>query len=127
MATLAITNTRHWLLEWTFALLNRLVSFVTPGRPINTQNATKNHKGNRNCVLVLYASGSMLDEDWKPSRMGAAKEAAQTFCDRLGTEQPDACIAIVAFGSSGKTYCNLTMASKTPRCPGQSVGSAVLD
>ena len=54
----------------------------------------------------------MLCEDWTPSRMGAAKEAAQSFCDRLRTEQPDARIAILAFGNGCKIYCNLTRASE---------------
>ena len=112
MTTLAITTTRHWLLVQVFALLDRLTSFISPDRRGNTQSPTADYKRTRNCVLVLDASGSMLGEDWRPSRMGAAKEAAQTFCDRLRTEQPDACVAILAFGNGCKIYCNLTKASE---------------
>jgi|GEM_PF-3307800 len=112
MTTLAITTTRHWLLVQAFALLGRLASFVAPDRRGNTRWALAYHSSARNCVLVLDASGSMLCEDWTPSRMGAAKEAAQSFCDRLRTEQPDARIAILAFGNGCKIYCNLTRASE---------------
>ena len=64
--------------------------------------------GPRDCVLVLDASGSMLANDWKPSRLGAAKEAAQELCLRLSREESDARVAIVAYGSDASALCALT-------------------
>ena len=60
-------------------------------------------KGPRDCVLVLDESGSMFDDDWKPSRLEAAKSAAKTFVMRLSEEQLDARVAVVAFGMERKS------------------------
>lgn len=110
MSTFGITTNQPLFLAWAFALLDRLASFVFPDGHKNTQPAPANSSETRNCVLVLDASGSMLDNDWKPSRLAAAKEAANTFCDRLQKEQPNASVAIVAFGDGSKIHCNLTKA-----------------
>lgn len=63
-------------------------------------------------VLVLDASGSMLDEDWPPSRLEAAKDAARQYCARVAREEPHARIGILAYGSSAKTLCGLTPAAE---------------
>jgi len=110
MNTFAITEAQSWPLAWALALLDRLASLVFPDQQGNTRAQPVDSSKTRNCVLVLDASASMLDSDWKPSRLGAAKEAAKTFCQRLRTEQPNASIAIVAYGSGSKTYCPLTKA-----------------
>ena len=63
------------------------------------------------CALVIDASGSMQSKDWKPSRLAAAKEAADAFGTRLAAEAHGARVAIVAYGDHAKTYCGLTAAS----------------
>ena len=50
----------------------------------------------------------MLFKDWRPSRLHAAKEAAQAYCKRLAEEEPEARIAIVAYSWSGHILCQLT-------------------
>jgi Ca-activated chloride channel family protein len=62
-------------------------------------------------VLVLDVSPSMEDTDWKPSRLHAAMEAAIAYCRRLAEEEPQARVAIVAYGGSAKVVCGLTQAS----------------
>jgi len=52
----------------------------------------------------------MMDTDWKPSRLGAARDAAKAFAGRLSDEEPDALVAVVAYGCSARTVCNLTPA-----------------
>ena len=94
MNTFAITGAQSWPLAWALALLDRLASLVFPDQQGNTRAQPVDSSKTRKCVLVLDASASMLDSDWKPSRLGAAKEAAKTFCQRLRTEQPNASTAI---------------------------------
>ena len=65
----------------------------------------------RDCALIIDASGSMQLTDWQPSRIGAAKEAAKAFCQRLAREQPDARVAIIAYGTSAHVYHQLTLAA----------------
>ncbi len=67
----------------------------------------------RNSVLVIDASGSMMDDDWPPSRLGAAKEAARAFYSRLANEDPHARVAIVGYGCNAKVYRPLTEAQNT--------------
>lgn len=62
----------------------------------------------RDAVLVIDASPSMLDTDYPPSRLEAAKEAAKEYVDRLSREQPDAHVAIVAYNAGAETKCGLT-------------------
>ena len=68
------------------------------------------HDDPRDSVLVLDASGSMMDDDWKPSRLEGAKVAAKAFVRRLSQEEPEACVAVVGYGDSAKTLCGLTTA-----------------
>ena len=69
----------------------------------------------RDCVLVLDASGSMESEDWPPTRLEGAKEAAKEFCRRLALEEADARVAIVAYGCDAETCCPLTAVGDLPR------------
>ena len=68
--------------------------------------------GDRDCVLVLDASGSMLEDDWQPTRLDGAKAAAREFARRLACEAPSTRVAVVAYGSSAKAECPLTPASR---------------
>ena len=69
-------------------------------------------KDSRDCALVKDASGSMLESDWEPSRLEAAKSAAGTYANRLYLEEPDARIGIVAYGDKAKTISRLTAARR---------------
>ena len=62
----------------------------------------------RNGVLVIDASGSMYATDWPPTRLGAAQQAAKTFVKRLLSEEADARVAVVAYGSDAVLLCDLT-------------------
>lgn len=74
--------------------------------------------GKRDCVLIIDKSGSMLDKDWRPSRMEAAFAAAGEFCRRLGLEQPGARVALVGFGDRAKVLAAMTPAEMVdPRAP----------
>lgn len=55
-------------------------------------------------VLCLDVSGSMLAQDFTPSRMEAAKKVAEDFVDRRLTDR----IAIVIFAGESFTQCPLT-------------------
>ena len=64
--------------------------------------------GPRHAVLTIDASGSMESGDWPPTRLGAAKEAARVFCHELAAAEPEARVAVVAYGSSAEVACGLT-------------------
>lgn len=67
--------------------------------------------GDRDAVLVIDASGSMLDTDWKPCRLDAAKQAASQYTLRLASDEPDASVAVVRYGESADVMCGLTPVS----------------
>ena len=89
-------------------LIDRVVSFLGPTAQTPHQSAQTPCAGSRQSVLVLDASGSMFAEDWEPSRLGAAQDAAKAFIQRLSREEPDAHVAIVAYGDHACTLCELT-------------------
>lgn len=62
----------------------------------------------RDCALVIDASQSMLSKDWRPSRLGAAQEAAVAFIKRLSAEESASCVAVIAYGSTAQLHCRLT-------------------
>ena len=59
-------------------------------------------------VLVIDASPSMDFTDWKPSRLQAAKDAANAYVARLKEGAPNARVAVVAFCEQARTVCGLT-------------------
>ena len=63
-------------------------------------------------ILVIDASISMEQKDWPPSRLVAAQNAGITFVERLASEDPDARIAIVAYGEEAASLGGLTVARK---------------
>lgn len=69
----------------------------------------------RDCVLVIDASPSMDDIDWKPSRLGAAKKAANAYARRLASSEPAARVAIVSYCATSKVRCSLTPVSNSDR------------
>ena len=102
------------LIEWfyiTFAsIMGALKSFLFEDAPPSNARVSSPLEGTRDCVLVIDISGSMLDDDWKPTRLDAAKNAARTFARRLSQEQPNARIAVVVFGCESEVICQLTLA-----------------
>ncbi len=56
-------------------------------------------------VLVLDVSGSMLDDDYKPTRLDGAKTAGCAFLRKLRDVRPESLAAAVSFGDKGKTVC----------------------
>ena len=57
----------------------------------------------------------MTDTDWKPSRLDAAMDAAKAFAGRLANDEPDASVAVVAYGCSARTICQPTRARDLSR------------
>lgn len=93
------------------SILGRIRAFV--GRQVPSSSDTDIltlPEGPRACILVLDASGSMADRDWRPSRLAAAKEAAKAFCRRLAREEPKARVAIVGYSDNAELLVNLTPA-----------------
>lgn len=66
--------------------------------------------GARNSFLVIDASGSMLDDDWPPTRLASAKEAAVAFCSRLANEEQDAQVTVIGYGDDAEVFCQPTPA-----------------
>lgn len=93
-------------------LLDSLKNFLFEDNPCTGAGNVPPVTSTRDCVLVIDASGSMLDDDWKPTRLDAAKDSAKAFVDRLATENPNARIALVAFGCRARKLCCLTAAKQ---------------
>jgi len=93
-------------------LANALKSFLFEESPSLETGPSSSSEGSRDCVLVIDASGSMLDDDWKPARLDGAKDAAVAFAERLSVDQPNSRIGIVAFGCKSRIVCRLTQAGR---------------
>jgi len=113
------TWTQPWQLRWPDVTARHIKGFLDTLKNIldpqsaragGTPGPVQIAEGSRACVLVLDASGSMTDTDWKPSRLDAAMDAAKAFARRLSNDEPDALVAVVAYGCSAKTVCRLTRA-----------------
>ena len=102
------------LIEWLYvvfaSIMENLRSFLFEDAPSFKAKTLPPAKGARDCVLIIDVSGSMFDDDWKPTRLDAAIDAANTFIRRLRQEAPEARIAIVIFGCKAKVICRLTTA-----------------
>ena len=88
-----------------------------PPREIDKGEAREEAKSASACdaVLIIDKSYSMGENDWKPSRHAAAKEAALAFVDHLAAEQPTAHVAIVAYSQLALTCCSLTHVTQRKR------------
>ncbi len=95
----SVSGILNWLFD-TASEVDRDLGIATSGCADNL----------RDCVLVLDASGSMLADDWPPTRLRAAQDSAVAFCTRVAEDEPQARVAIVAYGSRAKTCCGLTPA-----------------
>lgn len=97
---------RYWLRHLPFVL--RCAAFaalvVALARPRSAEHGTLTNTEGIDIVLAVDVSGSMLARDFKPDRMGAAKQMAGEFiADRYGDR-----IGIVAFAAEAYTQCPLT-------------------
>lgn len=90
--------------------LRRFVDDNLRSIPHNELKVSTVANGSRDSVLTVDASGSMLDNDWPPSRLEAAKEASLMYVTRLAAENPNARVAIVGYGSESVIFCSLTQA-----------------
>ncbi len=63
------------------------------------------------CAVIIDVSGSMLEDDWKPTRLDAAKEAAATYARRLLREHPGSEVAVVSYSFDAEVACVV----KTPQ------------
>ena len=79
--------------------------------PVIVHRATQSPCTGRDAALVIDSSYSMDEEDWKPSRMHAAKRAGMAFVTRLAKEEPSARVAIIEFSSRARILCNLVPVS----------------
>ena len=81
-----------------------------PQAPQSIPSSDRLHPDARDGVVVVDVSPSMLESDWPPSRLVAAQDGAIRYCERLADEEPDARIAIVAYGGAARIVCPLTPA-----------------
>jgi len=56
-------------------------------------------------VLVLDVSGSMLANDYEPTRLDGAKTASCAFLRKLRDVSPESLAGVVSFGDKGRTVC----------------------
>ena len=96
---------RHWLKGVLFSVAAALV-VIAGARPRVGTEMQKVKREGADVVLVLDTSDSMLAQDVKPSRLEAAKEAAQSLVARL---QGGDRIGIVVFAGSAYMYSPLTI------------------
>ena len=101
----------------TMSLLGRLVTKATRRREPSAALPADFDRP-RDCVLVLDASPSMLETDWPPSRLRAAQESAAAFCRCLARDEPEAWIALVAYGGFATVLCPLTRAHRLDKLLG---------
>ncbi len=78
-------------------------------------------------VIAIDVSYSMDEDDWKPTRLAAAKEATAALIERKRCVAPEDEIAIVSYAGSAKILCRaVTAQSDTPRLF-QALGNIELD
>ena len=83
-------------------ILGALKSVFVADSPSCQPKCSSVPDGARHAVLVIDVSGSMYASDWKPSRLGAAKDAARTFAKHLFQTQPNSVVTVVIFACKSK-------------------------
>ena len=97
-----------------FAVMHSIRRWIAPlPESRSHRESTRQSDDSPPRVLVLDASGSMQLNDWPPTRLEAAKEAAETYCRRLADEEPSTPISIIAYGNSAMVYAKRIPARKT--------------
>lgn len=116
---------RYWLRHAPFVLRCAAVAMlaVALARPQSAEHGTKSNTEGIDIVLAIDVSGSMLARDFKPDRMGAARQMAGEFiADRTGDR-----IGIVAFAAEAYTQCPLTTDQGTLQTLLGRIRSGVID
>lgn len=78
-------------------------------------------------IILIDVSGSMTQNDYAPSRLGAAQNAACEFIKRQAREAPDTLLGIVVFGSKAKVLASPSHVGSDARRLGRAVRSAQTD
>lgn len=95
-----IKNALPWL-----RILSVICLIVAIARPQSSSSKDKVHTNGIDIVLALDISTSMLEKDFKPNRLEAAKEVATTFV----AERPNDRIGLVVFAGESFTQCPTTI------------------
>ena len=95
--------------------ISKLCEFITLANIPLPENRLHSNNNPRDAVLVIDKSPSMRSNDWKPSRLKAAQQAAHAYVERLRQEDPTARVAIVAYGRKARVMCGLTLVSNVKK------------
>ena len=81
-------------------------SFDSPYIPdTNVAFDDTNVQGAQLDIILIDQSGSMSMNDYKPSRLGGAKEATHSFINEMRSSGADSLAGILTFGSTGNVIC----------------------
>ena len=86
-------------------ILSLVALIIALARPHDSNSRKNIETEGIDIVLALDLSGSMLAEDFKPSRVEAAKAVAMKFVDERPTDR----IGLVVFGTESFPMCPVTM------------------
>jgi Mg-chelatase subunit ChlD len=114
-----VALTRALLLLWQ-SLITRVVDGIASALDANAAEKAPIRQGAPVAVLLIDASPSMDADDWKPSRLAAAKDAAKSYVNRIAAEQPDARIGIIAYSGQAEIVVDLAPTTAT-----SSIGVAI--
>lgn len=121
-----LTLSPYWRIIAVFMQLwDGIVRSIETDRTDKTETSDSGSCQSRDCVIVLDFSGTMFSNDWKPSRLAGALKAALEYCKRLAERQPQARVAIVAYGDNARLLCSMTAVTDIARiksCLNQSNG-----
>lgn len=87
-----------------FILLSLILMIVALSRPQEINRNKKIKRDGIDIVVALDLSRSMLQQDFKPNRLGRAKEVLKTFVDKRDNDR----ISLVVFGGDAYTKVPLT-------------------
>ena len=97
-------------------VISALGAFLHEEEPcLPSYSRFENNAGGRCAVVVIDVSPSMLQTDWKPSRLKAAQRAAKAYVKRLQQEEPDALVAIVAYSATARVILGPTLVGERDR------------
>lgn len=86
-------------------ILSVMLIIVAIARPQSSSSSDKIHTNGIDIVMALDISTSMLEKDFKPNRLEAAKDVASEFV----TQRPNDRIGLVVFAGESFTQCPTTI------------------
>lgn len=86
-------------------ILSVMLIIVAIARPQSSSSSDKIHTNGIDIVMALDISTSMLEKDFKPNRLEAAKDVAAEFV----TQRPNDRIGLVVFAGESFTQCPTTI------------------